>query len=135
MNNSDTRQQSIWNIETELLAHRLRLEQAKAALQILPTSIECLARSCLAFVPDPHAPKPFRRAQEDLTQSFEYLSESLACAERLIEDIDELLKDADHVRDQLDKVDCVAPSANQIDPTKSAKIISLQPGEDPPTKH
>lgn len=135
MNNSDTRQQSLWNIETELLAHRLRLEQAKAAVQILPTSIECLARSCLAFLPDPHAPQAIRYAQEDVTQNFEYLSESLACAERLIEEIDELLKDADHVRDQLDKVDDVAPSTNQIDPTQSAKIISLYPGEDPPTKH
>ncbi|TKT70859.1 hypothetical protein YH63_005220 [Afipia massiliensis] len=131
MNNPDTRRQSLWTIETELLAHRLRLEQAKAAVQILPTSIECLARSIRAFEPDPCAPQPRRLFERDLSESFEYLSDTLLSAERLIENIDELLKDADHVRDQLQEVDDTSPSTMQVDPTKSAKIIPLNPDKNP----
>ena len=133
MNNSDTGQQS--TIETELLAHRLRLEQAKAAMQILPTSIECLARSYRAFLPDQHAPQAIRRVQEAVEQTLEYISEILESEDRLHENIGELLKDAAHVLEQLDNFDEVAPAIIQINPIQSAKIISLYPDKNPLANH
>jgi hypothetical protein len=101
-------------IREALLAHRLRLEQAKASVQVVPSSIEHLASLVLTFECSGAPDEQLKCAEQRLDELFEYLSDTRRTAEELVDQVNSLIEDAELVHDRVEDVMAAEPLESPV---------------------